>query len=96
MVTVILSLLWLKPRKPGVIGIMFGVLYSIARIIGEQFRMPDPQIGFQLLGLTRGQWLSIGLLALAIVLLVIVSRRNVPALGGFTKTKPDRKRPKMP
>ncbi len=64
---------------------MFGVLYSIARIIGEQYRMPDPQIGFQLLGLTRGQWLSVGLLALAIVLLIYVSRRKVEPLGGFTK-----------
>lgn len=87
LVFIILCLIWIKPRKPGVLGAMFGVLYSIARIIGEQYRMPDPQIGFQLLGLTRGQWLSFGLLAIAIAFVVWAARRDVEPMGGFTRPK---------
>lgn len=85
LVFAILCLIWLKPRKPGVLGASFGVLYALARIAGEQFRMPDPQIGFQLLGLTRGQWLSVGLLLIGIVFLALVARRNAEPMGGFSK-----------
>ncbi len=75
---VFLALLWIwrKPLKPGVIGGWFGVLYCTARIAGEHFRLPDAHIGFQLLGLTRGQWISIGFLAFSIAYLVISARRK--------------------
>jgi phosphatidylglycerol:prolipoprotein diacylglycerol transferase len=85
LVFIILTILWIKPKKPGVIGASFGVLYSLARIIGEQYRMPDPQIGFQLFGLTRGQWLSFGLLAIAIAFLIWAQRRDAEPMGGFTR-----------
>ncbi len=49
-------------RRPGVITAIILITYCIVRIIGEQFRMPDIFIGFQWLGLTRGQWLSIAAL----------------------------------
>jgi len=54
----ILMIAWRKPRHDGVITGIFLTCYAIVRIIGEQYRMPDAQLGFQLLGLTRGQWLS--------------------------------------
>ncbi len=54
-----------EAQKPGVIGAAFGTLYCVARTVGEHYRMPDVGIGFQLWGLTRGQWLSIGMLAVA-------------------------------
>jgi phosphatidylglycerol:prolipoprotein diacylglycerol transferase len=82
-VFLLLCWIWRKPRKPGVIAGWFGALYCIARIIGEQFRMPDPQIGFQLFGLTRGQWLSIVLLAISAVWIFVCQRRSVPAIGGW-------------
>lgn len=88
LVFVILNLIWLKPRKPGVISAWFGFGYSIARIIGEQFRMPDAQIGFQWLGLTRGQWLSIGMLAFMFLYAFWVSRRQVAPMGGWNVIKP--------
>ncbi len=83
LVFLILFVFWLKPRKPGVVAGMFGLLYSLARIAGEQFRMPDAHIGFQWLGLTRGQWLSVVLVLIALVYLYFVSRRKVPKIGGL-------------
>ena len=87
LVLVILTLFWIKPRRPGMIAAGFGVFYAVARIIGEQFRMPDAQIGFQLLGLTRGQWLSIGMLLFAIGFGIYAFRRARPPLGGWNKNK---------
>lgn len=73
---VMLAFIWRKPRKPGIIMSSFLCLYSIVRIIGEQFRMPDAQIGFQALGLTRGQWLSIAMLLIGLVCLTWCMRRK--------------------
>ena len=82
-VFLILGWIWRKARKPGVIAGWFGALYCGARIIGEQYRLPDAQIGYQLFGLTRGQWISIGMLAVAIALIVIRSRADEPAIAGW-------------
>lgn len=54
--------------KAGDAALLFLVLYSIARISAEFFREPDSHIGFDWLGLTRGQWLSFGLIILAMIL----------------------------
>lgn len=91
LVFVLLMWVWRKPQKPGVIGGWYGVGYSVARIIGEQFRTPDAQIGFQALGLTRGQWLSIGFLVFSIGYLVLSYRRDAPKLGGWMKQRPSAK-----
>lgn len=80
---VLLSALWRKPRKPGFIAGAFLVLYAIVRVIGEQFRLPDPHIGYQIFNLTRGQILSLGLLILGIAALISWSRRNSSAIGGW-------------
>lgn len=77
MVFLILAWIWRKPQKPGVVSGWFGVLYCIARIIGEEYRLPDAHIGFQWLGLTRGQWLSIGFVMFAVGYLANAYRRNV-------------------
>ena len=88
-VFLILSLIWLKPRKPGIVAGMFGLCYAIARIIGEQFRMPDAQIGYQWLGLTRGQWLSVGMLLFAIGFTYVAWRRPTKPIGGWGLTPSD-------
>lgn len=80
-----LMLIWRNPRKPGVIAGWFLVIYPLVRIVGEQFRMPDPQIGFQALGLTRGQWLSVVMLLITSCCLVIWSKRPVEKIGGWGK-----------
>jgi len=83
----VLVWVWRKPRKPGIITVTFGICYAAARILSEQFRLPDYNIGYQALGLTRGQWLSIGMLALFVVYLILVLRRRTERIGGW-KTKP--------
>lgn len=83
LVVIVLAIVWMKPRKPGVISCVFGACYALARIAGEQFRLPDAQIGYEALGLTRGQWLSIGLFLASIAVLIWVSRRNTKPLGGW-------------
>lgn len=83
LVFVILAILWIKPRKPGLISAGFGFLYAIARIIGEQFRMPDAHIGYQWLGLTRGQWLSVAMFAAILGYTYLVLRRKSEPMGGW-------------
>lgn len=81
-----LIIFWRKPRKPGAVTALFFIIYAVVRIIGEQFRLPDAQIGFQLLGLTRGQWLSFGLLGLGVLLAAFVSRQKSEFLCGWYKS----------
>ena len=50
----------LLPRAGATSG-LFLLVYGVARIVCEQFREPDAQIGFGWLGMTRGQWLSVGM-----------------------------------
>jgi len=83
LVFAVLAVVWMKPRKPMILGGLFCAVYAIVRIVGEQFREPDDHIGFDALGLTRGQWLSVGLLAAGVVLLVISSRRKAQPMGGW-------------
>lgn len=83
LVFIILLVIWRRPQKPGVIAASFGSLYCAARIFGEQFRMPDVQIGFQLWGLTRGQWISIAMLAVGILFLIWARTRPAEKLGGW-------------
>ncbi len=79
----VVFIFWYKPRKPGVVGATWLTLYAIVRIIGEQFRMPDAHIGLQLFGLTRGQWISIGMLVVSAIFLWWVSRRKAPLIAGW-------------
>lgn len=85
MVFIILNVIWLKPRKPGVLTAWFAILYSGARIIGEQFRMPDAQIGFQALGLTRGQWLSVAMFVGGLAILFYCKNRDAEKINGWYK-----------
>ena len=56
---VIISVFWLKPRKAGLIALLWAVSYLSFRLFTEFYRQPDSHIGFQLFELTRGQWLSV-------------------------------------
>jgi phosphatidylglycerol---prolipoprotein diacylglyceryl transferase len=74
---------WYKPRKPGAVGGMWLTVYAVVRIIGEQFRMPDAHIGYQLFGLTRGQWISFGMLAASILVWIWCARRDAEVISGW-------------
>jgi phosphatidylglycerol:prolipoprotein diacylglycerol transferase len=78
-----LFLLWRGGRKPGFIAATFIILYSIVRISDEYFRMPDIQIGFQWLGLTRGQWLSGGMFVIGISMMILWSRSSSLNVSGW-------------
>ena len=82
---VILFLFWKKPRKPGFITALFLLLYAVARIVGEHFRMPDAHIGFQWLGLTRGQWLSIGMVGFGLLVMLISVRSKSLQVPGWSQ-----------
>ena len=81
----LLLFIWRKPQKPGIIGSWFLIFYSIMRIFNEQFRMPDTHLGFQALGLTRGQWLSVGMLLIGLILVYVWGKANTESLGGWSK-----------
>ena len=86
LVWIALLFVWAVPRREGVVGATFVVLYAGARIFTEQFRTPDSHLGFQWLGLTRGQWLSVGMLALGLALLAVWSlRKKSPLQPGWLK-----------
>ncbi|MEZ4693528.1 MAG: prolipoprotein diacylglyceryl transferase [Aliarcobacter sp.] len=58
-------LVYLRKRKTfdGQLALMYGILYSIARIIAEFFREPDYQLGF-----LYSNWLTMGILQSLIIL----------------------------
>ena len=80
----ILFVVWRKPQKPGIITALFFCLYAVFRVVGEQFRMPDLHIGFQLFGLTRGQWLSLALLIIGLICLAYWNSRKAEPMGGWS------------
>jgi phosphatidylglycerol---prolipoprotein diacylglyceryl transferase len=65
-------------KRPGLILGSFILLYGLARITGEHFREPDPQLGFLWGGLTMGMLLSIPMLIVGLILIVWSVRRGAP------------------
>ncbi len=67
---------WLKPRTKtdGILALTFLFGYSLARFIVEFFRQPDAQVGYLLLGLSMGQWLSIVMLVASAVTAYLFSK----------------------
>ena len=64
---VFVILVYLRKRKTfnGQIALMYGILYSTARIIAEFFRQPDTQLGF-----IYSNWLTMGILHSFVVLVI--------------------------
>ena len=55
------------PRKDGRVAALFCLGYGVVRFFVEFFREPDAFLGLQALGLSQGQWLSLPMIALGIV-----------------------------
>jgi len=65
-------------KRPGLILGSFIALYGLARIIGEHFREPDPQLGFLWGGLTMGMLLSVPMLIAGAILIARSWRHPTP------------------
>jgi phosphatidylglycerol:prolipoprotein diacylglycerol transferase len=80
----VLWFIWKRPRKPGVIGGWFLVVYGVGRIATEFWRLPDADLVVQrIAGLSRGQWLSVVMIAAGAAMLVVAARRQVAKMGGW-------------
>ena len=75
-------LIWWNPKKPGIVAGSFLLLYGTARVVTEAFRQPDEGVAL-ILGLSRGQVLSLIMIIFGIVLIVYTSRRKAKKYGGF-------------
>ncbi len=65
-------------KRPGLILGSFIAIYGVARIIGEHFREPDPQLGFLWGGLTMGMLLSVPMVIVGAIIIVMAWRRQAP------------------
>ncbi|HJU19100.1 MAG TPA: prolipoprotein diacylglyceryl transferase [Stellaceae bacterium] len=73
-------------RRPGLVTGLFLAGYAVARMSGELFRQPDPQLGYLIFGMTMGQLLSIPLLLAGIALILWARRMQVaPVPGGAAR-----------
>ena len=66
-------------QRPGIITGLFLSGYAVARMSGELFREPDPQLGYLIFGTTMGQLLSIPLLIAGLAIILWAQRAPVPA-----------------
>jgi phosphatidylglycerol:prolipoprotein diacylglycerol transferase len=62
-------------KRPGLILGSFIAIYALARITGELFREPDPQLGFLWGGLTMGMLLSVPMIIAGLILIVLAWRK---------------------
>ena len=65
-------------QRPGLVTGLFLAGYAVARMSGELFREPDPQLGFLIFGTTMGQLLSIPVLIAGILIIAWALRAPVP------------------
>jgi phosphatidylglycerol:prolipoprotein diacylglycerol transferase len=63
-------------KRPGLILGSFIAFYGFARITGEFFREPDPQLGFLWGGLTMGMLLSVPMIIAGAIIIVVAWRRK--------------------
>ncbi|MCH2139060.1 MAG: prolipoprotein diacylglyceryl transferase [Phycisphaerales bacterium] len=78
----VLALVWLLPRKPGVITGCFLITYGCLRMLTELVRQADAGVEL-ILGLQRGQLLSVVMILTGIVLLAVCQRGQGQRVGGL-------------
>lgn len=78
----LLALIWWRPRRPGVVGSWFLILYGVMRVATEMVRAPDVGVD-PFLGLSRGQVLSVLMILAGAASLAMTARRNVSRIGGL-------------
>jgi len=65
-------------KRPGLILGSFIAIYGLARITGERFREPDPQLGFLWGGLTMGMLLSVPMVIAGAIIMFLAWRDKSP------------------
>ncbi|MCS6945095.1 MAG: prolipoprotein diacylglyceryl transferase [Sutterellaceae bacterium] len=65
-----------RPRAPGKVGAAFLLGYGVLRFLVEFAREPDPFLGLLALRLSLGQWLSLPMIVVGLVLFVYFGRRR--------------------
>lgn len=88
---IVLWAVWASPRKPGVVGAWFLIAYGLMRILTELVRLPDADMAMQrVLGLSRGQWLSVIMVLIGLAILFWRTRSQAEPRGGWAARKPAR------
>ena len=75
-------------KRPGLILGSFIAIYGLARIVGEFFREPDPQLGFLWGGLTMGMLLSVPMIIAGVIIIVVAWRRTNSQMPDTIEGKP--------
>lgn len=76
---VLFLILWIysaKPRATGAISALFLIGYGSFRFLVEFTREPDDYLGLLSMGLSMGQWLSLPMIVLGLVMFTIVNKRK--------------------
>jgi phosphatidylglycerol:prolipoprotein diacylglycerol transferase len=83
-------IVWLvarRPRLPGVVGCWFLISYGVLRITTELWRLPDADlVQKRILGLSRGQLLSLLMVAAGIAALGVILHRGGRRIGGWGRS----------
>ncbi|MBS0196831.1 MAG: prolipoprotein diacylglyceryl transferase [Planctomycetes bacterium] len=81
----ILVVMWRGQRRAGTIAAMFLMVYGVLRILTELYRLPDAHLAVQrIMGLSRGQWLSVGMILCGAGLMGYAMARKTARFGPTT------------
>lgn len=74
-----------KDRRPGVVSAWFFIVYGVLRVVTEFWRLPDAQFGatMRIAGLSRGQWLSVGMVVVGAGLMAWAVRAGGEKVKGW-------------
>lgn len=91
----VLLIVYHRPVKAGLVGGWFCVSYALMRVLNELFRLPDAHLmaDGKIPPVTRGQWLSLGLLVLGIVTIALAKRSTGDKLGGWMRAEQAQEKP---
>lgn len=74
-----------RPRLPGVTGCWFLIVYGVLRVVTEFWRLPDAHLATQrIVGLSRGQWISMIMVAAGASILAWIRSRGGQPIGGWS------------
>lgn len=67
-----------RVSSAGILTLLYGALYALARFSAEFYRAPDPQIGYYFGWMTQGQLLSIPMMVISIIGIYLLSKKQLP------------------